>query len=186
MCYQVMPEIETERLRHRMLRPDDLSGLMSIVGDSEVMTYLGVEGGIALSREEAEEALTRMIAFWDQRGFGRWAVLEKSTGRMVGLCGLRLMEDTPELFYVFAKDVWGLGLATESAKASLRYGLEELGFDRIVAASRHANAASIRVMEKIGMRYENDINYQGVDAVCYAITRDTFIIDDSKYLVTRN
>src|SRR5687768_8724238 len=110
-----MLEIETERLRHRMLRPDDLSGLISIVGDSEVMTYIGVEGGIELSREEAEEALAKMIAFWHEQGFGRWAVLDKSTGRMVGLCGLRLMEDTPELFYAFARDVWGLGLATESA-----------------------------------------------------------------------
>ena len=104
-----MPEIETERLRHRMLRHKDLTDLMSIVGDGEVMTYIGVEGGIALSREEAQDALTKMIAFWDQRGFGRWAVLNKSTDRMVGLCGLRLMEDTPELFYAFAKDVWGLG-----------------------------------------------------------------------------
>ena len=181
-----MVEIETERLRHRVLRRDDLSDLMTIVGDSEVMTYIGVEGGIALSREEAEDALTKMIAFWDQRGFGRWAVLNKSTGLMVGLCGLRLMEDTPELFYAFAKDVWGLGLATESARACLRYGFEELGFDRIIAASRHANAASIRVMEKIGMTYEKNINYEGVEAVCYAITQDIFIVDDSKYLVTRN
>ena len=181
-----MPEIETERLRHRMLRHKDLTDLMSIVGDGEVMTYIGVEGGIALSREEAQDALTKMIAFWDQRGFGRWAVLNKSTDRMVGLCGLRLMEDTPELFYAFAKDVWGLGLATESAKACLRYGLEELGFDRIVAACRHANAASIRVMKKIGMRYEKDINYQGVDALCYAITRENFVVDDSKYVVTKS
>ena len=186
LSHKVMPEIETERLRHRMLRPEDLSDLVSIVGDSEVMTYLGVDGGVALSREEAHDALTKMIAFWDQRGFGRWAVLNKSTGHMVGLCGLRLMDDTPELFYAFAKDVWGLGLATESAKACLRYGFEELGFARIVAASRHANGASIRVMEKIGMRYEKDINYQGVDAVCYAITRDIFVVDDSKYLVTGN
>ena len=179
-----MPEIETERLRHRKLRPEDLSDLMSIVGDSEVMKYIGVEGGIALSREEAEDALTKMIAFWEQRGFGRWAVVNKATAHMVGLSGFRLMEDTPELFYAFAKDVWGLGLATESAKACLRYGFEELGFDRIIAACRHANAASIRVMEKIGMRYEKDITYQGVEAVCYAITRDMFVVDDSKYLVT--
>ena len=185
LSHNLMPEVETERLRHRMLRPEDLADLLSIVGDSEVMTYIGVEGGVPLSSEEANDALTKMIAFWEQRGFGRWAVVNKSTNHMVGLCGLRLMEDTPELFYVFAKDVWGLGLATESAKACLRYGFEELGFDRIVAACRHANAASIRVMKKIGMRYEKDIKYQGVDAVCYAITRDNFVVDDSKYLVTR-
>jgi len=181
-----MPEIETERLRHRMLRIEDLPDLMSIVGDSEVMTYLGFEGGVRLSREEAENALTKMIAFWDQHGFGRWAVLDKSSAVMVGLCGFRLLEDTPELFYAFVKDYWGRGHATESARACLRYGFEELGFDRIVAASRHANETSIRVMEKIGMRYEKDINYQGVKAVCYAVTRDNIPVDDSTYLVTRD
>jgi RimJ/RimL family protein N-acetyltransferase len=181
-----MPEIETDRLRHRMLRIEDLPDLMSIVGDGEAMKYLGLEGATPLTLEEAKDLLIRMIAFWDQRGFGRWAVLNKATANMVGLCGLRLLEDTPELFYAFAKDYWGQGLATESARACLRYGFEELGFDRIVAASRHANAASIRVMKKIGMRYEKEINYQGVNAVCYAATRDTFQIDDSTYLVTRD
>ena len=186
LSHNVMPVIETERLRHRRLRIEDLSDLMSIVGDSEVMTYLGIEGGTTLSEEEAEEALTKMIAFWNQRGFGRWAVLDNTSSRMVGLCGLRLLEDTPELFYAFAKNYWGQGLATESARACLRYGFEELGFARIVAASRHANTASLRVMEKIGMRYEKDINYLGVDAVCYVATRETFEADDSRYLVTRD
>lgn len=181
-----MPEIETERLRHRKLRMEDLSDLMTIVGDSEVMKYLGVEGGVPLSLEEAEDTLNKMIAFWEQRGFGRWAVLEKTSGRMIGLCGLRLLEDTPELFYAFARETWGQGLATESARACLRYGFEELGFDRIVAASRHANAASLKVLKKIGMRYEKEINYQGVDAVCYAVTREAFDVDDSTYLVIRD
>ncbi len=179
-----MTEIETERLRLRILRIEDLPDLMSIVGDSEVMRYIGVEGGVALTREEALDALTSMIAFWNLRGFGRWAVRDKSSDIMVGLCGLRLLEDTPELFYAFAKNFWGRGLATESARACLRYGFEELNFNRIIAASRHANAASIRVLQKIGMRYEKDINYQGVEAVCYAVTRDTFPADDSKYLIT--
>lgn len=150
------------------------------------MRHIGIEGGVALSRAEAEDAVTRMIAFWNLRGFGRWAVLTKSNQTMVGLCELGLMDDTAELFYAFAKKFWGLGFATESARACLRYGFEELGFNRIVAACRHANAASIRVMEKIGMSYEKDISYQGVEAVCYAVTRDTFPLDDSKYLVTRD
>jgi hypothetical protein len=96
-----MPEIETERLRHRRLRIEDLSDLMTIVGDSEVMTYLGVDGGTTLSEEEAEDALTKMIAL-------------------------------------------------------------------------------------IGMTYQKDINYQGVDAVCYVATRETFEADSSTYSVTRD
>jgi ribosomal-protein-alanine N-acetyltransferase len=65
-------------------------------------------------------------------------------------------------------------LATELAKAALRYGFEEHHFDRIVAIAKPENAASIHVMEKVGMRYEMHTNYYGLDVVQYAISRDEF------------
>jgi ribosomal-protein-alanine N-acetyltransferase len=181
-----MPEIETARLRQRMLSMHDLDDLMKIVGDPDVMKHLGIEAGTTLSREEAETALRKMIDFWRQHGFGRWAVIDKENGKLIGLCGLRLLDGAPELFYLFSKPNWGRGLATEAAKASLRYGFEELGFERIVAATRHANKASINVMTKIGMKYEKEVNHYGVDAVCYVATRDEFQPDDSPYVVSRD
>jgi ribosomal-protein-alanine N-acetyltransferase len=181
-----MPEIETARLRLRMLAPDDLDDLMQIVGDTEVMKYLGAEAGATLSREHAETALTNMIAFWRQHGFGRWAVVEREKDKLIGLCGLRLLDGAPELVYGLSKANWGRGLATEAAKASLRYGFEELRFERIVAVTRHANKASITVMTKIGMRYEKEVNHYGVDAVCYVVTRDEFEPDDCTYILSRD
>jgi ribosomal-protein-alanine N-acetyltransferase len=167
-----------------MLQTSDLDSLMSIVGDPDVMKFLGVDAGVVLNREEAEDALHRMIAFSTEHGFGRWAVLNKQNNSMVGLSGFRLLEGTPELFYAFAKDFWGQGFATESARACLRYGFEELGFDRIVAATRHENAASINVMKRIGMTYEKEIDYLGVAAVCYVATRETFVGNNSTYVLT--
>ena len=168
-----------------MPSPHDLDALMLIVGDSEVVKYLGIKPGAIQSREETKTTLERMIDFWAQHGFGRWAVINKEDHKLVGLCGFRLLEDTPELFYIFARVNWGRGFATEAARATIRYGFEELGFERIVAVTRHANIASMNVMIKIGMRYENETRHFGVDAVCYAARRDEYQLDDSPYVFSQ-
>ena len=179
-----MPEIETARLRLRMIAPDDLDDLAGLFGNPEVMKYLGAEPGTTPSREETRTLIGRMIKFWAENGFGRWAIVNKEDETMVGLCGFRLLDSTPELFYLLSKAHWGKGLATEAARACLRYGFEELGFERIVAAIRHGNIASIRVMPKIGMRYEKELLHAGINALCYVATRDEYQVDDSPYFCT--
>lgn len=179
-----MQDIETARLRLRMPETNDLDDLLPILGDPLVMKYLGIEAGTILSRDETESMLARMIEAWKQRGWGRWVVVQKEDGRVIGFCGYRLLENTPELLYVLAKSAWGRGLATEAARASLRYGFEELQFPRIIAATRHAHSASISVMRKIGMKYEKDVNLFGVEGVTYVATRDEFQADDSTYVLS--
>jgi RimJ/RimL family protein N-acetyltransferase len=179
-----MPDIETKRLHYRMLSPHDLDALVVMVSDPEVMKHLGAEAGAVVSREETRVILEKMIDFWAQHGCGRWAVINKENGDLIGLCGFRLLDSTPELFYLFAKDAWGKGLATEAAGAMLGYGFRELGFERIVAATRHGNAASIRVLTKIGMRYEKEISHSGINAVFYAATREEYQLDDSTYILS--
>ena len=180
-----MPEIETLRLRFRILRPADLESLQLILSDPEVMKHLGAEPGTTLSTEETKDILEKMIEFWSRHGFGRWAVLNKADDKLIGLCGYRLLDSIPELFYLFAKENWGRGLATEAAKAMVRYGFEELGFERIMAATRHANIGSIRVLTKIGMRYDKEISHSGVHALCYVCTRDEYQPGDSPYILYR-
>lgn len=101
----------------------------------------------------------------------------------MGFGGLRTLIDTPELVYHFARRFWGLGLATECAKASLRYGFEEQGFSRIVAIAKPENKASIRVMKKVGMLYEKHATYFGLDVVQYSMSREEYEPDDSLYAV---
>ena len=180
-----MPEIETDRLRLRMFTPGDLDQLLLVFGDPEVMKYLGIEAGTTLSREETKLVLQKMTEFWVRNGFGRWAVINKEDNKLIGLCGFRLLEDALELVYALAKPYWGRGFATEAARASLRFGFEELNYDRIVAITRHANTGSRRVMSKLLMTYEQDVNHYGVDGVRYVATRDQVQPDGSTYILYR-
>jgi ribosomal-protein-alanine N-acetyltransferase len=87
-----------------------------------------------------------------------------------------MLIDTPEVVYHLAKSYWGQGLATEIARASLRYGFEENKFERIVAIAKPDNTASIHVMEKIGMSYERRASYYTYDVVQYSISRESYAL----------
>ena len=166
-----MPEIETERLRLRMFSPDDLDALSLITGDAEVMKYLGTSG--ARTREKTKNTIDAILRHWGEHGFGIWALDHRAHGRLIGWCGLQMLEKTPEVevAYLLAKDYWNQGLATEAARAGIEYGLNELKLDRIVAIARPENIGSYRVMEKVGMKYEKDAHFYNVDVVYYAIER---------------
>jgi len=166
------PSIETERLRLRMFRPSDVDDLAALFADPDVMRY--VASGKPVDRVEAEKALASIIAHWARHGFGRWAVEDKATGEFVGYGGLRSLFGTPEVVYHLAKAHWGKGLATELARASLRFGFRVHGFERIVAIAKPKNAASIHVMEKLGMHFEMRTSYYDMEVVQYAITFDEF------------
>lgn len=166
--------IETARLRLRMFRWADLDALAAIFADPDVMRY--VAEGKPVGRDIAEKAIASIIEHWRRHGFGRWAVADKQTGEFVGYGGLRSLFGQPEVVYHLAKAHWGKGFATELARASLRFGFAERGFARVVAIARPANAASIHVMEKIGMRFEKQTSYYDIEVVQYEITSAEFKI----------
>ena len=174
-----MPAIETERLLMRMFGPDDLDELARLFSDPQVMKYVG--DGLPVSREETQRALESIIRHWQTHGFGRWAVVDKQTHEFLGFGGLRSLFGTPEVVYHLATAHWGKGLATELARASLRFGFEFRGFERIVAITKPPNAGSIHVMEKLGMHYEQHTRYYEMDVVEYAISREEFRWDGSGY-----
>lgn len=164
--------IETARLRLRGFRQDDLNDLAALFADADVMRY--VADGQPASRETAEKAINSVIEHWRRHGFGRWAVEARETCEFVGYGGLRSLLGTPEVVYHLAKANWGKGLATELARASLHYGFDDHGFERIVAIAKPPNAASIHVMEKLGMRFEMQTSYYGIEVVQYSITAAEF------------
>jgi len=176
-----MPEIETERLLLRMFCPEDLDELATLFRDPEVMRYVGE--GQPVNREEADKALRSIIRHWQTHGFGRWAAVNRETREFVGFGGLRSLFGTPEVVYHLATAHWGKGLATELARASLRFGFEDRKFERIVAIAKPLNAASIHVMEKLGMSYEKHASYYGIDVVQYGISREEFKGDGSAYML---
>lgn len=176
-----MPNIETDRLLLRMFSAEGLDELARLFSDPQVMKYVG--DGHPVSREEAERALTSIIKHWQTQRFGRWAAVDKQTREFVGFGGLRSLFGTPEVVYHLAPAHWGKGLATELARAALRFGFEDRGFDRIVAIAKPPNAASIHVMEKLGMHYEMHTRYYEIDVVQYGISREEFKPGDAAYVV---
>jgi ribosomal-protein-alanine N-acetyltransferase len=147
------PPLLTPRLELRRSGPADLGSLSAVFGDPEVMRFVGESrrpldvAAVAASQAVVQE-------HWRTRGFGPLAVVERAGGRVVGEAGLQVLEDGPdvELTYTFARAVWGRGYATEAARAVLRWAFAGLRLPRVVAVARPQNAASLRVVEKAGMR----------------------------------
>lgn len=161
-----MVEIETSRLQLRPFTQDDLDDLFRLYSDAEVMKYLSPR-----SKEQTQASLNKHIQHWQDYNFGMWAVVYKDSGRMIGRCGLGFLDNTPEveLGYVFDKSYWRMGIATEAAIATLKYGFREIKLNRIVAIAHPQNIASVRVIQKAGMKYEKNARFYNVDVVYYAV-----------------
>jgi ribosomal-protein-alanine N-acetyltransferase len=142
--------ITTERLLIRPLTVADLVAMHAVFSDPLVMHY--IPGGAC----DLDGSRTRLdsIRHHEAHGFSKWAVVDGAGGAVIGDCGLKFLEGGQdiELGFHFARRYWGRGYATEAAQACLEWGLGELGRERIVAIVDPANAASVRVLEKIGMQ----------------------------------
>jgi len=146
------PPLRTERLELRRFTAADLEPLLDVFGDPEVMRHVGEE-----RRPLRAEGVRALVAasddHWDEHGFGLLAIVELATGRLVGEAGLQFLEAGPdiELGYTLARAAWGRGYATEAARAVLRWGFAGLRLHRVVAVADPANAASLHVLDKLGM-----------------------------------
>ena len=166
--------IETPRLILRPFRHDDLDAFASMNADAEVMRYIG--DGKPQSRAQTEMRINAILDHWDQHGFGLCAGVDRATRAFIGFCGLQYLDNTAEIEvgYRLAKRFWGMGLATEAAGATLRYGFDELGLDRIVAVVHPENVASQWVIQKIGLKYVKDARFYNSDVEYYAVAREEF------------
>jgi RimJ/RimL family protein N-acetyltransferase len=145
---------ETERLVLREWRAEDAAALFALTSDPEVMRHIGDRRPWD-TVERAEAWLGRVAESYRERGYGFWAVVEKSSGREVGSCGFGPQPGTgaPEFGYLYARHAWGRGYATEAGRAVMHYGFERLGFARVVACTTPEHTASQRVLEKLGFHY---------------------------------
>jgi ribosomal-protein-alanine N-acetyltransferase len=149
-----MDILETERLRLRPLLLADLDDLYELYGDPELMQYIT---GQPRSYEATRRRLLNHIADHDRYGFGLCAAIFKATGEMIGRCGLEPVERPTglegDMAWLFKRTYWGRGLATEFGRAMIAYAFDRLPLVRIFATADHQNLASIRVMQKLGMRF---------------------------------
>ena len=160
--------LETTRLILRTWTLADAANLFEICRDDEVMKYVGTGKGYK-TLKEAEDFLVWVATYQKENGFCRWAVLEKSSGEIVGSCGFARPHGTEEieLGYLLARKHWGRGFATEAADACLQFGFEKLNFREIIAMTDLENTASQKVLEKIGFVKRGIEIYKGEKNLVY-------------------
>jgi len=164
--------LDTTRLHLRRITDVNLDDLVTLDSDPAVMRF--INGGEPTPRRVYEDALLeRMKAYADQP-YGYAAAYEAE--HFVGWFHLRPSvadEDILELGYRLRQDAWGRGLATEGSRALVRYAFDELGQTLVDACAMEANAASISVMKKCGMRYAGRLVHPrgGMEVVRYLVER---------------
>jgi RimJ/RimL family protein N-acetyltransferase len=141
---------------------DDLDGLVEIFGDAAVMAAFGEP---PLTRAQVRRWLERNLEHQREHGYGLFAVCSKEDGRLIGDCGLELMEldgeQVAELGYDFRSDRWNRGYATEAAGAVRDYAFASLRLPRLVSLIRPGNNASVRVAEEVGLQKVEEIERHG-------------------------
>lgn len=166
--------LETERLLHRRVTPDDLETIIEFRSDDEVNKYLG--GARAKTREFNEGRMKFYLETWERYGFGFAMMIWKETGEEIGWSGLQPLEDSgeTEVGYGLIKKFWRRGIGFETAKGWLDFGFNEKNLERIVAVADPENTGSWRIMEKLGMRSEGIKRHYGMNVVFYAVSKSEF------------
>ncbi len=164
---------ETDRLIVRQFTPRDAAALAAVCADPQVMRYVG--DGNPLSRAEVEQWIAICRQKYAERGYGAAAVIEKTTNRLIGYCGVIRApgNDFDELIYGFDRTAWGQGYATEAGRAMIAYVFERSTLDRIYATIHPDNQPSIKVVEKLGFCFERQTRDEdGTPVAYYVIARE--------------
>ncbi|WP_027382654.1 GNAT family N-acetyltransferase [Epilithonimonas caeni] len=148
----------TERLILRELNTNDAENFYRLNLNPNVIKYTGNS-----AFKDINEAKDFLENYQDYKlnGFGRWAVIEKSNNEFLGWCGLKYDKHLNEtdIGFRFFEEHWNKGFATESAKACLDYGFKNLNLKSIIGRAMSENLASIKVLEKIGLKFEREFDF---------------------------
>jgi RimJ/RimL family protein N-acetyltransferase len=150
--------LETERLVIRKLSTDDAEFIVDLLNQPSFLRYIG-DKGVRNSEDAVRYIQNGPVASYERFGFGLYLVELKETGVAIGICGLLKRDSLPDVDvgFAFLPAYWSQGYALESAAAVMTYGREVLGLRRIVAITSPDNDPSIRLLEKIGLRFEGMI-----------------------------
>lgn len=168
-----LPHPRTARLAGEPVAPALHDELLAIMGDPRVaaLSWPGDLGG-PRTPEQVTELLEQDAAHWRAHGFGNWALREGEGAPVVATGGLALRivggRAELEVGWMVAGDRWGEGLATELGAAAMQVAFANLHAERLVAFTRPANHASLRVMGKLGFAYERTTHYAGHEHVVHA------------------
>lgn len=168
-----LPTLETPRTLLRNLTQDDAEDFYALNLDEEVIKYTGDKP--FKNVQEAKDFLASYDQY-EKYGVGRLAVIDKTTSKMMGWCGMKYHKDSQEydIGFRFFRSYWNKGYATETAKKCLDFGFYELGIDRIVGRAMKDNIASIKVLEKLGMVFLTTFDFDGHEGVVYELHQSRY------------
>ena len=164
---------QTERLIIREFQVLDIEALAQIMAKPEVMQF-SLDG--VLSTKQTAVKIQSFLDSYQKYGYGKWAVIHRESGRLIGYCGIAIEEIEGklenELGYRIDSEFWGQGLATEAANACLEYAFTKFNFDYILGIVEPENQASIRVLEKVGMEFVKESTWCGKVVCIYQVMRE--------------
>lgn len=145
------PEFQTDRLLAHRWRHSDLPALFAVYGDADTMRWVGE--GRALTYEECVQWFEVTRSNYEKRGYGMFAIEERSSSKVIGFCGIVHPGGQPEaeIKYAFLRSHWGRGFATEAVTGLFAYGACNHKLTSIIATTAPDNIASHRVLLKAGM-----------------------------------
>lgn len=176
-----LPTLQSSRLRLRWLTEDDVPALLAIFGDPQVMRYWSHEPFADLN--DARDYLRRIRNCFASRELFQWGVELLSTGEIIGTCTLAELSRShrrAELGFALARAHWGRGYMIEALPALLRFTFEHMRLHRVSADADPRNAASIRLLQKLGFQREGHLrehyllNGEKQDAVLFGLLRSEF------------
>jgi len=167
--------IETERLLLRLPRAEDAPDLAVAYADPEVVRYIG--DGTTPTLAEVEEAIPEWLERWERWGVGFYSLERREDGRVLGRAGFARWDpetweiggSETEIGWLLGQEHWGHGYTTEAALALRDWALRERGLTRLISLIQHGNVRSVRVAEKLGERYERDVEVRGKPTRLYSL-----------------
>jgi RimJ/RimL family protein N-acetyltransferase len=147
--------LRTERLRLRHMLEADAAFMLGLLNDPAWIRFIG-DRGVRTEDQARDYILAGPVDMVRRLGFGFYVVELEETGCPVGVCGLAKRDflDHVDIGYAFLPQHWGQGYAFEAASGVLAHAQHDIGLKRIVATVRAGNAASIKLLEKLGLRFE--------------------------------
>lgn len=147
--------LKTERLVLRKLTLNDASFILELLNEPAFVRFIG-DRGVRTLEQATNYLVSGPIDSYKRHGFGLWLVQLKNTQEPIGICGLVKRNTLPniDIGYAFLERFWSKGFASESALAVKDYAMQVLGLTRLLAITDQDNTASIKLLEKIGLRYE--------------------------------
>jgi RimJ/RimL family protein N-acetyltransferase len=172
-----MTVLDSARLRFEPMQEAHYDGLRRLNGDPLVMRFIS---GQPETPDDTHAVIARVKARWEALGYAWWSLIERDSGELIGAgCIQHLGHDTSnphEIGWRLRPDRWGQGYAIEAAERMARFAFDDLGVPLLCAICDPENAASRRVMDKLGMIYRGVETWHGTSVTAYGINRATWTL----------